>query len=62
MTKKKWFKKLVQIPLKFHHQDLHEVLNVNQNMQSLILREIQEINLRLTKLEDKINAQSKTEN
>ena len=55
MTKKKWFKKLVQIPLKFHHQDLHEVLESSINMQNLILREIQDINHRLNKLEDKLN-------
>jgi hypothetical protein len=54
MSKKKLFKRLIQIPLKFHHQDLHDVLDNQTNVQLLILREIQEVNLKLNKLEERL--------
>jgi hypothetical protein len=42
------------MPLKFHHQDLHDVLDNQTNVQLLILREIQEVNIKLTKLEERL--------
>jgi hypothetical protein len=54
MSKKKFFKRLIQMPLKFHHQDLHDVLDNQTNVQLLILREIQEVNIKLTKLEERL--------
>lgn len=42
--KKKKFNKLIQKPLRFHHQDIHEELDEIKSMISELSRQLRELN------------------
>ena len=55
--KKKTFNKLIQKPLRFHHQDIHEELDIIKLELLEIRRLLQDVNRDMTRLQQGDNQQ-----